>query len=66
MLLDAARGAGRDRLTGYLGGLWDTDGCAMVNPARLAWGLRRACLDAGVRIYEHTPVTADQPGRRRA
>jgi len=41
----------------YLGGLWDTDGCAMVDPARLAWGLRRAAQDAGVRIYEHTPVT---------
>jgi glycine/D-amino acid oxidase-like deaminating enzyme len=42
----------------YLGGLWDTRGCALVDPARLAWGLRRACLDAGVRIYEHAPVTA--------
>jgi glycine/D-amino acid oxidase-like deaminating enzyme len=41
----------------YVGGLWDRDGCAMVDPARLAWGLRRACLDAGVRIYEHSPVT---------
>src|SRR5262249_53198801 len=41
----------------YLGGLWDRDGCATVDPARLAWGIRRACLAAGVRIYEHTPVT---------
>jgi glycine/D-amino acid oxidase-like deaminating enzyme len=40
----------------YLGGLWDVSGCATVDPARLAWGLRRACLTAGVRIYEHTPV----------
>jgi glycine/D-amino acid oxidase-like deaminating enzyme len=49
----------------YLGGLWDVSGCAMIDPARLAWGLRRACLEAGVRIYEHTPVTAigDEPGR---
>ena len=39
----------------YLGGLWDPDGCAIVDPARLAWGLRQACLDAGVRIYEDTP-----------
>jgi len=42
----------------FLGGLWDAGGCALVDPARLAWGLRRACLDAGVRIYEHAPVTA--------
>lgn len=40
----------------YLGGLWDTDSCAIVDPARLAWGLRTACLEAGVRIFEHTPV----------
>ncbi len=45
----------------YYGGLWDRDGCAMVDPARLAWGLRRACLDAGVRIYEQTPVRRDPP-----
>jgi glycine/D-amino acid oxidase-like deaminating enzyme len=54
----------------YLAGLWDKDGCATVDPARLAWGLRRACLEAGVRIYEHTPVTAiadegGRPGRER-
>ncbi len=48
----------------YLGGLWDRDGCATVDPARLAWGLRRACLAAGVRIYEHTPVTAIDTQRR--
>jgi glycine/D-amino acid oxidase-like deaminating enzyme len=37
----------------------------MVDPGRLAWGLRRACLDAGVRIFEHTPVTAltSEPAR---
>ncbi len=40
----------------YLGGVWDRDGVAMVNPARLAWGLRQACLTAGVRVFERTPV----------
>jgi len=42
----------------YFGGLWDRDGCATVDPAKLAWGLRRACLDAGVLIYENSPVSA--------
>jgi glycine/D-amino acid oxidase-like deaminating enzyme len=42
----------------YLGGVWYRDTCLMLDPARLAWGLRRACLEAGVRIYEHSPVTA--------
>jgi glycine/D-amino acid oxidase-like deaminating enzyme len=41
----------------YVGGLWDRRGCAMVDPARLVWGLRRACVDAGVRIYERSRVT---------
>lgn len=40
----------------YLGGVWDRTGCAMVDPARLVWGLRRACLGLGVRIYENSPV----------
>ncbi len=40
----------------YLGGLLERSGTALVEPARLAWGLRRACLDAGVRIHEHSPV----------
>ena len=40
----------------YLAGLWDKDGCAMVQPARLAWGLADAGAQLGVRIYERTPV----------
>ena len=42
----------------YLAGLWDRQGCALVNPAQLAWGLRHACERAGVRIHEHSPVDA--------
>jgi glycine/D-amino acid oxidase-like deaminating enzyme len=30
----------------------------MVDPARLARGPRQACLDAGVRLFEHTRVGA--------
>lgn len=40
----------------YLGALLETDGTALVDPARLAWGLRTACLRSGVRLYERTPV----------
>jgi glycine/D-amino acid oxidase-like deaminating enzyme len=41
----------------YLGALADHSGTALIEPARLAWGLRRACLELGVRIHEHSPVT---------
>jgi glycine/D-amino acid oxidase-like deaminating enzyme len=40
----------------YAGGVWIHDRTAIVNPAKLAWGLRRACLDAGVRLHENTAV----------
>ncbi|ADI12867.1 putative FAD-dependent oxidoreductase [Streptomyces bingchenggensis BCW-1] len=40
----------------FLAGLWDRKGVAMVHPAKLAWGLKRACAELGVRIYEHTPA----------
>jgi glycine/D-amino acid oxidase-like deaminating enzyme len=40
----------------YLGALWDEDGTALVDPARLVWGLERACLSLGVTIYEHSPA----------
>ena len=42
----------------YLGGLWSTRATAMVHPAKLAAELARACLEAGVEIFEHSPVTA--------
>jgi glycine/D-amino acid oxidase-like deaminating enzyme len=42
----------------YLGGLWDRGGAAMLDPARLSWGLADAAESLGVRIAEHTPVTA--------
>jgi glycine/D-amino acid oxidase-like deaminating enzyme len=40
----------------YLGGLYNPDGVALVDPARLAWGLRDSALKRGVRIYENTMV----------
>lgn len=42
----------------FLGGIWRKSGTALVDPARLAAGLREACRRKGVRIYEHTPVTS--------
>lgn len=42
----------------YLGGVWLRDTVAMVDPARLAWGLRAACLRLGVRLHESTPARA--------
>ena len=41
----------------YLAAMWKRDRCAIVDPARLAWGLRRAASELGVRVYEHTRVT---------
>jgi glycine/D-amino acid oxidase-like deaminating enzyme len=46
----------------YVAGAWHRDRVALVDPARLAWGLRAACLGAGVRIAERTTVR----GLRRA
>ena len=41
----------------FHGGLYDRRGVALVHPARLAWGLKRAAAAAGVRVYEHTRAT---------
>jgi glycine/D-amino acid oxidase-like deaminating enzyme len=41
----------------YLSGMWQRTGSAIVDPARLCWGLRRAALDHGVRVLEGTPVS---------
>ena len=41
----------------YHGAAHVPDGRAIVDPARLAWGLARAARDAGVHICERAPVT---------
>ena len=41
----------------YHGGLWDRTGAGILDPQKLADGLRAAALRAGVRIHEGTPVT---------
>jgi len=56
-LLDETEVRGEVGSATYLSGVWDRTGTAMLEPARLAWGLRQALLDAGVRIYEGTEAT---------
>ncbi len=41
----------------YLSGAWDKTSTALIQPARLAWGLAAACERLGVRVFEHTPAT---------
>ncbi|MGY1813575.1 NAD(P)/FAD-dependent oxidoreductase [Blastococcus sp. SYSU D00820] len=41
----------------YLAGRWLRDGCALVDPARLAWGLAAAAESLGVVLAESTPAT---------
>jgi glycine/D-amino acid oxidase-like deaminating enzyme len=41
----------------YHGAAHLPDGRAVVDPARLAWGLARAARDSGVHVYERSPVT---------
>ena len=33
----------------------------MLHPAKLAWGLKRACVELGVRVYENTPALTLKP-----
>jgi glycine/D-amino acid oxidase-like deaminating enzyme len=56
-LLDADEVRAEVNSPTYLGGMFDADRVAMLDPAKLAWGLRRACLEVGVRVHEHTRVT---------
>ena len=40
----------------YQGALFDHDGTALVDPARLVWGLEKVCISLGVKIYENSKV----------
>ncbi len=67
-LLDGEAARERVNSPSYLGALLDPRGTAIVDPARLVWGLRAACLAAGVRIVENSPVVelGEAGGRMRA
>ena len=60
-LLSAAEVAERCRSPQFRAGVLETRG-ATVQPARLVRGLRSLVLDAGVRIYEGTPVDLIEGG----
>ena len=45
----------------YKGALWDPDGTALVDPARLVWGLERVCIKLGVKIFENSHVDRLHP-----
>jgi glycine/D-amino acid oxidase-like deaminating enzyme len=60
-VLDADRLRRSIRSPTYLGGVWDRTGAAVLDPGKLAAGLRTAALRAGVRIFEHTPAHTIEP-----
>lgn len=55
-LLDAEGARARVRSPRYLAGMYDPE-VALVDPARLVWGLARAAESLGVRLHEHTRAT---------
>jgi glycine/D-amino acid oxidase-like deaminating enzyme len=55
--LDADAMQGQVHSPVYRGGLWRKDRAALVDPARLAWGLKAAAESLGVRIYEDSKAT---------
>ena len=57
VFLDREAAQAEVRSPTYLAAGWHRDRVALVDPARLAWGLRTACERRGVRIAEHTPAT---------
>ncbi len=58
VLLDGTEVRAQVNSPTYLQGLWDRTGSALVHPGRLADGLRRAAVNAGVRICELSPARA--------
>jgi glycine/D-amino acid oxidase-like deaminating enzyme len=57
VFLDREAAQAEVRSPGYLAAGWHRDRVALVDPARLAWGLRAACERREVRVAEHTPAT---------
>jgi glycine/D-amino acid oxidase-like deaminating enzyme len=45
----------------YHGGVYLPDSCAVLDPARLAWGLAAAARNAGARVFERSQVVSLEP-----
>ena len=54
--LSAAEARGRVNSPTYRAAVLDRKGSALIDPARLVWGLRSACIAAGIQIFEQSPV----------
>ena len=57
-VLDGSRMRAEVHSPTFLAGLSEPDDAALVHPAKLAWGLADAGEKLGVRVFEHSPVTA--------
>ena len=57
-LLDAERMQARVHSPTYLGGMIRRNDVALVDPARLGWGLRSAVESSGAAVHDHTPANA--------
>ena len=42
----------------YEGGVWSKKNSGIVHPAHLAWGLKKAAITLGVRLFEFAPMTS--------
>ncbi|MFE1645947.1 NAD(P)/FAD-dependent oxidoreductase [Microbacterium sp. P01] len=56
ILLDEAQTRAAVGSPTYLGATWDTRGCAMLHPGKMAAELARVAEDLGVEIFEHSLV----------
>ena len=60
-LLDASGTRDKMRATNVIGGVF-TPHCASIQPAKLVRNLARHVVESGVRLFEHTPALAVEPG----
>jgi len=61
-LLDRERAWAEVHSPVFEGALWRRSGAALVDPARLAWGLARVAAEGGARLHERTRVEAIERG----